>query len=425
MIQRSREAVFRAISDRFYFGWAILALAGFGIFSSGPGQSHTFSVFLGPISQDLQIGKDQIAFAYGVATTGAAFLLPYMGRWVDRHGPSRMMLLVIVGLGLACLFFGAAANFLWLIVGFGLLRFLGQGSLMLNCANIVSQWFLKKRGFAMGLMASGFGVSIAVHPPLGQYLIDTVGWRQAWLVLGLITWLTMLPAIFLIAWDKPEDRGLQPDGDDAPPPDQPKAALVGLTLKEALRTDTFYICVTAFFSISMLVTSLHFSQVDVLVSHGVDRTIAAWAFPVTAAIMLIAMPFVGRLFDRYKTRHIFALGLLVQATSLVLITFAVDAPTTMLYAVCFGINNAFSMTMFGYLWPRYFGRKHIGEIQGTGQMILVIGASLGPLPVGYALEHLATPDLMLRGLAVFPVLCAIAVQFLRTPEGITGYEHLD
>jgi len=414
-----RTSLFEAASKRVFYGWVILAVAGLGIFASGPGQSHTFSVFVGPISQDLGLSKTEMSVAYMLATLAAAFLLPRMGRFIDRLGPRQMLLWIVGGLGFACLFFGAAANYLWLILGFGLLRFLGQGSLMLCCANVVSQWFSRRRGFALGLMASGFGVSMAVHPPLAEWLVQNYGWRQAWIALGAMTWLLMLPPVLLLTWDKPEDKGLAPDG-DLVPPGRPSAAtpLAGLTLGEALRSSAFYICVVAFFSISMLVTTLHFYQVSILVSHGLEREIAARAFPVSAITMLLAMPLVGRLFDRWRTRRVFALALVVQASSLILITFATTALTTILYAIVFGLNNAFSLIMFGYLWPRYFGRRHVGEIQGTGQMFLVVGASLGPLPVGLAFDHLGSPDMILRLLAVLPLLCALATAFLRTPAGV-------
>ena len=104
------------------------------------------------------------------------------------------MTLIAIGssLGLACMFFGAAANFLWLAVGFGLLRFLGQGSTMMSAANLVSQWFQAKRGFAMSLMGFGFAASMAIHPLLGELLIDQFGWRVAWILLGLLTWVLSL-----------------------------------------------------------------------------------------------------------------------------------------------------------------------------------------------------------------------------------------
>ena len=82
--------------------------------------------------------------------------------------------------------------------------------------------------------------------------------------------------------------------------------------------------------------------------------------------------------------------------------------------------------MFGYIWPRYFGRKHLGSIQGAGQMAAVVGASVGPLPVGIAFDLIGDPTWLLRILALYPISAAIiAVAFLRTPSQITDQAHLE
>ena len=74
------------------------------------------------------------------------------------------------------------------------------------------------------------------------------------------------------------------------------------------------------------------------------------------------------------------------------------------------------MTLFGYLWPRYFGRRHIGSVQGTGQMIGVIGASIGPIPLGMAFDLIDDYALTLVGLAILPALVGILTQFLKEPK---------
>ena len=138
------------------------------------------------------------------------------------------------------------------------------------------------------------------------------------------------------------------------------------------------------------------------------------------------MPMVGRMFDRVRTRYVFAAGLLVQAGALVGVTLVVNTASAIAYAAWFGLNNAFSMTMFGYLMPRFFGRRHLGSLQGTGQMIAVVGASLGPLPVGLAFDLLGSPTLTLRLLALYPLVCAVlAALWLRTPAGVTHPGHLE
>lgn len=427
MLQDTRTSIAAGINGRVFYGWVMVFVAGLGIFASGPGQSHTFSVFVTPISEDLGISVTSIAFAYALATVGAAFLLPYVGKQVDRFGPRRSQTGIVVLLGLACLFFGAAANMIWLIVGFGLLRFLGQGSMMLASANLVAQWFSARRGFAMSLMALGFSASMAIHPQLGRWMIETWGWREAWVGLGLITWALMIPVLLVLVQDRPEDMGLSPDN-AVRPADGAGATpvLTGATLHEALRHRTFYLLALAWASLAGLVTTLHFHNYTILTMQGLDPAWATSAFTIAAVTMVFMMPLVGRAFDRFRTRWVVAAGLLVQATSLVAVTFVAGVPALVVYGMIFGLNNAFSMTMFGYIWPRFFGRKHLGRIQGTGQMVGVFAASLGPLPVSFAIDAWGSPTVMLWALAVIPLAAAVlVVTLIETHPSVAGAEHLD
>ncbi len=426
MVSAVQQRMVSATSGRFFYGWVIVGVCALGLFTSGPGQSHTFSVFIEPISNDLGISKASIASAYAFATLFAALLLPYIGRVVDSKGPRWMLSLLVVLLGAACAFFGAAAGVLWLAIGFAMLRLFGQGSLMLGCANMVSQWFSARRGFAAGLMALGFGASMAIHPPLSNFLIDAVGWRMAWVCLGLLTWALMLPCLYFLAVNTPEEVGLRPDGEAPLEAGVEPQAVVGLNREQALQERAFYILAAVWFVVGGLVTVLHFFQVTILSGQGLSTELAASLFPVSALTLVIFMPLVGRLFDWIKTRYVIALALFVNALALIAITFATSYPMALLYAFVFGITNAFMLTMFGYLWPRYFGRPHLGSIQGIGQMIGVVGASLGPVPVGWAIDRLGSGSSVLQLLAILPVIMAvICVLFLRTPAGIEAPDGLE
>ena len=413
-----------SINRRFFYGWVILAVAALGIFVSGPGQSHTFSVFLVHIQADLGLSATTVSSAYAFATLVAAFGLPWMGRLLDRIGPRRMLLGVSLLLGLACAAFGAAAGFLWLAIGFAALRFLGQGSLMLTSSNIISHWFNRKRGFALGLMAIGFSASMAVHPPLSQWLIDTVGWREAWFWLGVSTWVLMLPPVLFLVHNRPEDLDLLPDGDTAAAGrEDTSASGHGLTLREALATSTFWVLCAGLFGMSMLVTSLHFFQVSILTTQGLSEAAAARIFPISALVMIIAIPLVGRALDRFPTHRVFTFGLIVMVTSLTSASQVHDLFSAMIYAVAFGLNNGCTMTFFGYVWPRYFGRKHLGAIQGTGQMIGVTGASIGPMPLAIAFDTFGSYSETLLLLALYPAGCAFAAfLFLKTPPQLLAQQ---
>ena len=116
---------------------------------------------------------------------------------------------------------------------------------MLGCANLVSQWFEAKRGLAMSLMALGFGISMAFHPPLAHYLIENFGWRAAWFIIGGLSWVLMLPPIILLVFDKPEDLNLRVDGSPKAKNLQDETSkeeeINGLDLRAALRERAFYI----------------------------------------------------------------------------------------------------------------------------------------------------------------------------------------
>ena len=399
----------------------MLAVASLTMFASGPGQSHTFSVFLLPISEDLGISRTSVSSAYAFATLVAAFGLPHVGRLVDRHGVRTVLTGVGVALGTAAIAFGAVSGFVLLTVGFAALRFFGQGSLMLCAGNLASQWFDRKRGLALSLTMLGFSVSVAVHPPLAQWLTDASGWRMAWVVMGVATWLLLLPPVLLLVFDWPEALGLRPDGSPAdeatactrPGPD---GAVVGLTLPEARRTGAFWIILASNCSFSALVTAMFFHQVSVFEAQGLDAATAASVFSICAVVMVVTTPLVGMLLDRFPTKPLYAAALVSVSVALVAMSVATDLTSAIVFSVLFGLCNGAMHAHFTFVWPKFFGRRHLGSIQGVNQMAAVIGASVGPIPLGLGYDHFGGYGGTLVALAAIPVMCAIAVVFMRAPR---------
>ena len=419
MVASIRDQMAQGVNRRFFYGWVMVAVAMAGYFASGPGQSHMFSVFILPLSNDLGLDQTEISFAYAVATLAAAFGLPYIGRLIDRYGMRRVVLIAATLLGFAAIGFGQVQGLIMLGLLFGALRFLGQGTLMLSSANLVAQWFSRKRGFAASLMALGFSASVALHPPLAQWLIDQVGWRDAWLWLGIMTWVLYLPLVYFLVQNKPEDIGVLPDGIqavDQSDKDRPSDADVGLTSSQALRTPAFWIVAISLSSFSMLVTALFFYQVSIFQTQGLSEQVAARVFPISAITMVCCMPVFGRMLDQFPTKPLFAAAMLLMTCSMVSLVFVQNLQTAVIYAVIFGLNNAAVHALIGYVWPRFFGRKHLGSIQGTATTIMVVGASIGPLPFGAAYDATGSYQLALVTLSIVPILCAIAVLTMRPPD---------
>ena len=414
------KQIYNKISQKFFYGWTIAAIGSLGIFTSGAGQSHTFSPFIPVISKDLQISSTSITTAYMIATLFAAFLLPKVGKLVDKFGPRIVLIYTVILLGIGCLIFGAASNFLMLAVAFGFLRFFGQGTLMLGSANITTQWFDKKRGFALGLMGLGFALSMGIHPPISDFLITNYGWRNAWVIIGLSTWILMLPPLIFLAIDKPEDVNEKPDGIKIETINE-KTKIFGLSLNEALKEKSFYILSFSFFSISTLVTALHFFQVTILNQYfNLPSQEAAALFIPTMITMIIFIPLAGKFLDQYETHNVIGISLLVTTASLISISFASNITFAIIYSIIFGINNAFNLALFGYIWPRYFGRLYVGTIQGTGQMVLVVGASIGAMPFALAMDFGYDLLFTIRASALYPLLSAfLCFFFLRESQKLT------
>lgn len=426
MLSQLRSSIFRALSGRMFFGWVILAVTSFAMIGTGPGQSHLIGLYFESISSEMTFSfaadwmssnrQTAITFAYGSATFLAAFLLPQMGKLLDRYGPTIMLSIVMACLGITAALFSLVQDWLSIAIGFGFLRFLGQGSLMLACVNIVSQWFDRRRGFALGIMSLGFPLSMAIHPPICQWLMDLVGWRASWTWLGLSTLVLFLPAVLLLAHSRPEPLGLWPDGIRQDNSAQATTEIWGLTRAEALRTPTFYVITAGLTALSMLVTTLHVFFKGILTSHGLDAQTATLMFTVTGITAAISMPIVGQMLDRFRTDWMFCGGLLIMVASLISVTLVDSLTSAIVFAMIFGINNGVTMTFFGFLWPRYFGRKHLGSIQGVGQMVGIIGASIGAIPYAIAYDRAWDLDLTLRVLAIMPLAFAFVALFLRDPS---------
>ena len=147
---------------------------------------------------------------------------------------------------------------------------------------------------------------------------------------------------------------------------------------------------------------------------------AAALFIPTMVSMIIFIPIAGKILDRFETHNIIGIALLITTASLLSITFASDTTFSMIYAIIFGINNGFNLSLFGYIWPRYFGRLHVGSIQGTGQMILVIGASIGAMPFAISIDLGYDLITTIRISALYPFFSAfLCFFFLRECQKLT------
>ncbi len=411
------------VNQRVFYGWLMVAIGFAAMFATGPGQSFNIGLFFGPLTADLGLSSTALSATYGLGTAVAALGLSYSGRLIDRYGQRATLAGVAFLLGVVCLLFPYVTNVVALFFGFTAVRFLGQGSLMLVANNLVSQWFSARRGVALSIISLGFALGLAAYPPVVQSLIDSVGWRTSWIWLGLFVWVLMLPITLALVINRPDDLGLLPDGarrpDELSGGPEPAAADGDLeeswTPREAMRSFTFWFLAVSLAIPSALVTAIYIYQVPYFAQQGLDAQTAANMFSVTSVSMVAAMLGFGQLLDRLETRYVVAGGILLNAAAMGMMLLARDTLTAVIYAILLGAASGSMLTNPNYLWPRYFGRQHLGSIQGPAYTITIIGASAGPLPFGIAYDLLGSYREAVMVLALLPLAFGLAVAFVKPP----------
>lgn len=410
------------VNQYLFYGWVMLAIGFLGMLATGPGQSFTISIFVNPLIEELALSRTTIASAYSVGTLVAAFGLTYVGRLIDRFGPRWMIVVFAFCLSLVCLFFPFVSGVIALGLAFTAVRFFGQGALTLGSTNLVSQWFSRKRGTALSINSLGFALGNAIYPPLVQLGITHIGWRTSWVVIGVCVMVMMIPITLLLVVNKPEEAGILPDGDTPEAKNESGQATEtdgleqGFTLPEALHTVAFWVLALSLAVPAMLVTGMIFHQISYFEEQGLSAQDAANIFPVLAIAMVIFMVIYGKLLDRFETRHMVGGGIFTMAIAMWVLLIANTPLLANLYGVAVGMASASMMINSSYVWPRYFGRKHLGSIQGTAYTAMIVGSAIGPLPFGIAFDLLGGYHESVLWLSFLPAICGMAVFFTRPPS---------
>lgn len=425
----TRCALPEAQQPRLYYGW-IVVLASALIFMIGAGVFfYGFGTFFNPIREH---------FGWAAAVTAGAFTLyrleggiaaPVVGFLVDRHGPRKLMLagLLVMGIGFVLM---SRVNTIWTFYLAFIVASIGfSAGVGVVGMTAVSNWFVKKRGRALGITMAGAGLA-GVMAPVLHWLIDSFGWRTALVVIAVAIWALCLPLAALIR-SRPEEYGLLPDGERPRPQSaqQPAPALnaaatrasaakesargeVNVTWKDAVRTRTFWFLALAS-GFSNLTTS---GTIVLVIPHlenvGISPGLAALAITFITVVSIIGRLGGGWFADRYDKRYIMALGLAMQAVGVLVLAF-VDAawmiiPFVLLYAPGYGATIPIRPALAG----EAFGRKAFGAIQGSVQGVMTLLSVPGPLMGGLFFDATGSYSwafLVFAAVTVVAVPCALLI----------------
>ncbi|HEX3118835.1 MAG TPA: MFS transporter, partial [Candidatus Acidoferrum sp.] len=173
---------------RFFYGWVIVLTSGIGLLLGyAPVFVYSFSVFIKSLAQDFHASRTSISFAFTLANLMQSIGAPLIGRLVDRFGVRRVIVPSTVIFGLTLISFKYFSTSLWQLYAFFIvIGFIGTGAAPVPYGIVVSRWFDKRRGLALGLMMMGLSCGAILMPPIGQRLIILFGWRTAYAIVGFV-----------------------------------------------------------------------------------------------------------------------------------------------------------------------------------------------------------------------------------------------
>ena len=352
-----------------------------------------------------------LAFSISFLLTGLAS--PFVGILVDRYGVRSVISVgaFMIGLGFASLnlmhslghFYGA-----YVAIGIGIAA-IGQ----IPTSTVVSNWFKKRRGTAIGIMSAGIGAGILVLAPLtGGYLIPNFGWRTSYLALALFTW-TLIPLVLFVVRTKPADMGLYPDGieilEDMAKAEAVRSDSKGLSLKMALGTSAFWLLAVTFFINAFSSLGVSQNQVPHLQDIGFTLAMATTSLTGLGLGSTIGKFIFGWLCDQIPAKYACALSfVLLVVGTIILMNVKPGASLAIiwLYAIILGLGAGGWLPTMAMLTNINFGLTSYGAILGMISLVQCIGGAVGPLFGGYIYDTMNTYQ---WAFIIFLALYAIAI----------------
>lgn len=412
----------------FFYGWVIVGVV-FISMGIGVNARTAFSLLFPPMLAEFGWDRGVTAGAFSFGFLVSAVMSPTLGRMMDRFGPVLVMefgvLLLSAGLLLAP--FTTAPWHLYLTLGV----LVGGGSVCLGYSGqslFLPNWFVRKRGFAISVAFAGVGIGSIILLPWIQYGIDQSGWRATCVALGITSVVVLVPLNLLLR-KRPEDIGLEPDGDTArtaaagPAPsnvvDEAWAA-VDWTLARAARTARFWWIALSYFCALFVWYAVQVHQTKYLVEIGFDPITAAWALGLVSLAGIPGQVAMGALSDRIGREWIFTAGALGFAfTYLLLISlpYAPALPLLLMMVFAQGVLGYGITPVFGAIVAEIFQGKQFGTIFGTIMFVAITGGAAGPWIAGVLYDVSGTYTLVFAACVGLSCLSAAAI-WLAAPRHV-------
>ena len=424
-----------------YYGWVVLFVAALAMVGTLPGRTQGLGLVTEPLLADLNLGRVAYAQLNLWATLLGAAGAIGIGRFLDRFGSRAVLSVVAAALGITVLLMSRVTTFTGLAVAVTLTRALGQSALSVVSIAMVGHWFVRRIDMAMAIYSVVLSIGFMIAFPVVGSLVQSRGWRAAWFAVGAAILAGLVPMALTLVRRNPESIGIAADGGGAaassafqvPGSDsnaepgttnrnvEPGTWNVepepeGYTLREALLTPAFWVFAIGAALYGLVASGIGLFNESILAERGFGPHVYYQTLVVTAMTGL-AGNFVGGWLARFvPLNRLMAISLLVLTAGLLALPHIGSMAMAMAWAVMMGLGGGLVMVLFFSIWPRVYGRRHLGRIQGIAQAMTVLASAVGPLLLAACVAMTGSYAAMFYALAATVGLCAAAAAAVGMPH---------
>ncbi len=411
----------------FFYGWVILIASIIGVLVSAPGQTMGVSTFTDYLIENISISRNQISTAYMIGTIGSSFLLTWAGKQYDKYGSrwiamgaSLLLAVVLVMLSQSdriihlfvkdeesTIYAGLAITVMVFL--FFMLRFSGQGVLTMVSRNMLMKWFIARRGFANGIASVFITLGFSIAPLTFDGLIQGTSWRYAWIIMAVGIGTVFFIFAFLFFRDNPEDLGMLPDGEKHSHREHNVTIrpFKQFTLKEARKTLPFWLYALPLAIFSQYITGFSFHLISIFDNAGLDREKALAIF-IPISFLSVGLSFVGGwISDRIRLKYLLYIVLVGELIALLSLAKLNDGFFYYGFIIGHGMAGGLFNVLMTVTWPRFYGRRNLGQISGFVMSLIVFSSALGPVFFSFSFTRLGSYSFACLALALITFVLLI------------------
>ena len=376
-----------------FYGWWIVVVSAITLLMSGGIGFYSFGAFFTPLIDEFGWNRAQISLSMSimglVGLTG-----PLLGTWVNRYGARRIMLLgaLLMGISFACLGFTFSIYYfyaLYFVAAAGQIAILN-----IPVLTLVSHWFEKRKGLAIGISVAGYGLGGMIMLPLAAYLISLLDWRWTYHILGMTICFVLVPLITLVIKNNPSDIGMLPDGEKHTAQEKQQRTPVPAsniqiprwTLPRALRTSTFWIITISFMMVFVGTSSVLAHAVPFFVGQGLSNQAASTIVGIAIGISILGRIITGYLSDRVPVKYIAAMFFMFQVGGLLTFIFPQTQASGPVFVAIFGMSMGGLFVLGPTIVREYFGLDSFAPIYGGLWAFQSLAWATGPYITGYIFD---------------------------------------